>query len=141
MKHPHRPSKFLFWEITGNFWRDLRAFVVAFFRRVKVQSFTHPVGDSHLVQAAVLKSDNVTPGTTGTDVVYTVDFPAVASIQPNAGVAKQLQVQVGYLSPGTATITATGTDENGNPFSTSFQAVVTPVAPLLSNQFVFSELN
>lgn len=103
-----------------------------------MQSFTHPVGQSHLVQAKVLKDDGVTPGTTGTDVVYSVDDPAIASITPNTGVAFQLQVTVGYLAAGTATITATGTDENGNPFSTSFQAIVTAG---LSDQFVFSELN
>lgn len=103
--------------------------------------FTHPAGESHLVQAGVLKSDGVTPGSTATDVTYSVDNPSVASISPNPAVDKQLQVTVGYLAPGTATITATGTDEVGNQFSSSFQAVVTPAGGLLSNQFTFTEIS
>src|SRR5271154_480632 len=120
MKH----QRFLFWEKAGN-WNEFRNCVISFWRRYSVQSFTHPVGDSHLMQAKVLKSDGVTPGTTGTDVVWAVDNPAIASVTPNPAVDKLLQATVAYLAAGTATITAQGTDENGNPFSTSFQAIVT----------------
>ena len=103
-------------------------------------TFTHPQGDSHLYQLAPLKTDG-SPGATSTDVVYTVDLPAIATVTPNVGVAQQLQSTVVYVAPGTATITATGTDEKGNPFTTQFQAIVTAVVPVLTDHFSVNEIS
>lgn len=109
--------------------------------RSSMQSFTHPVGDSHLYQLAVLKQDGVTPGATASPVVYSVDNPAIATVTPNPAVANNLQCTIAYLTAGTATITATGVNEQSNPFSTQFQAIVTPVSPDLSASFVVTEIS
>ncbi len=106
-----------------------------------MQSFTHNVGESHLYQLAVLKQDGVNPGTTAADVVYSVDNPAIATVTPNAGVSLQLQYTIAYVAPGTAIVTATGVNEQGSPFSTQFQYVVTPVPPDLSASFVATEIS
>jgi hypothetical protein len=109
--------------------------------RSSMQTFTHNVGETHRYQLAVLKQDGTTPGTTATPVVYSVDNPAIATVTPNTAVALNLQFDIAYLAPGTATVTATGTNEAGNPFSTQFQFVVTPVPPDLSASFVATEIS
>ena len=106
-----------------------------------MQTFTHNVGETHRYQLAVLKQDGVNPGTTAATVGYSVDNPAIATVTPNNAVANALQFDIAYLTPGTATVTATGINEQGNPFSTQFQFVVTPVPPDLSASFVATEIS
>lgn len=104
-------------------------------------SFSHPQGDSHLYQLAILKDDG-SPGTSSTDIVYTVDNPTIASVIPNNAVPLDLQCTVLYLAPGTATISATGTDELGNTFTAPvIAATVTAVKPNLSSGFSVSEIS
>jgi uncharacterized protein YjdB len=106
-------------------------------------TFTHPVGDSHLYQIAILKDDG-TPGTSSTDIVYAVDDPTIATVTPNNAVALDLQCTVVYLKAGTANITATGTNELGASFTAPcIVAVVTaPVAPPnLSSGFSATEIS
>lgn len=105
-----------------------------------MQTFTHPVGDSHLYQFAPLKTDGA-PGSTSTDVVYTSDNPSIASVTGNPGVAQQLQATIAYLSEGTANITATGTNEVGAPFSTTIQAVVTATPANNTDHFSVTEIS
>ena len=105
-----------------------------------MKQFTHPQGESHLVQAVPLKKDG-TPGVTAADVTYTVDDPTIASATANNAVAQDLQVTIVYLKPGTATVTATGVDELGNQFSSQFQAVVTAADLNLTDHFDFNEVS
>lgn len=104
-------------------------------------TFTHPQGDSHLYQLAILKDDG-TPGTSSTDITYAVDDPTIATVTANNAVALDLQCAVVYLAPGTATISATGTDELGHEFTKPvITAVVTAVAPNLSSDFIATEIS
>ena len=105
-------------------------------------TFTHPVGDSHLYQIAVLKDDG-TPGTSSTPIVYAVDDPTIATVTPNNAAPLDLQCTVVYLKAGTANITATGTNELGATFTAPcIVAVVTPaVAPNLSSGFSATEIS
>ncbi len=109
-----------------------------------MKSFTHPQGESHLYQLVPLKSNPPgpdLPGATSTDVVYTVDNPAIATVTANPSVAQQLQCTVAYVGPGTATITATGTNENGSSFSSQFQAIVTPIFVPVTDHFDVNEIS
>jgi hypothetical protein len=129
----HRRRHIHFWELAVLvhwLWRP----------HMPEQVFTHPQGDTHLYQLAPLKTDG-TPGTTSTPVVYSVDNPAVCSVTPNNAVALDLQCTVVYLTPGTANITATGTNEAGASFSTTFQCVVTAVVPNLTSSFSVTEVS
>lgn len=105
-----------------------------------MKQFTHPVGDSHLVQAIPVKKDE-TPGASSADITYAVDDATIIAITPNNAVAQDAQVSCVYLKAGTATITATGADELGNPFTGQFQCIVTAVAPNLTDHFDFEEIS
>lgn len=125
---------------TANLLRQLIDFIYSLYGRSPMTVFTHPVGDSHLYQLAPLKTDG-TPGATSTDVVYTSDNPTIASVTPNTGVAQSLQANIAYLTAGTANITATGTNEVGAPFSTTFQAVVTATPANNTDHFSVTEIS
>lgn len=102
--------------------------------------FTHPQGQTHLYQLALVKSDG-TPGASSTPMTYAVDNPAIATVTANTAVAGNLQCTVNYLTPGTATITYTGTNEIGQPFSNTFQCIVTAVTPVLTIGATVTEIS
>lgn len=103
-------------------------------------TFTHTVGETHLYSLAPLKADE-SAGSVTADTTYEVDHSGIASIEPNHGVANVLQVLVHYLSVGTATITATGTNEDGDTFTTQVQAIATAVPPNNTTHFAVTEIS
>lgn len=120
---------------------DMAILVHWLWRPHTMLSVTHPQGDSHLYQLAILKTDG-TPGTSSTDIVYSVDDPTIATVTANNAVALDLQCTVVYLAPGTAIISATGTDELGHSFTKPvITAVVTAVVPNLSSDFSAAEIS
>jgi hypothetical protein len=139
-------NHFVITELTGH--RRHRLFGFDIFVRVErrilkhMQQFTHQVGDTHLYGAAPTRPDG-TPGVVTAPVQYSVDNPALVSLTPNTAAANSTQVTITYLAAGTATITVTGINENGQSFSTQFQCIVTPPPPPpnVTNSFVITELS
>src|SRR5450631_3347331 len=104
-------------------------------------SVTHPQGESHLYQLAITKDDG-SPGTSSTPIVYAVDDPTIATVTPNNAAPLDLQCTIVYVAPGTATITATGTNELGATFTGPvIAATVTAVKPNLSSGFTATEIS
>lgn len=89
-----------------------------------VATFSHPASQSHLYGLAALDSNGDTVAFQG-NASYSSDTPAVATATANPAVSQQTQVTVAYLTPGTANITCSAQDTQGNAFSAVFQVVVT----------------
>ena len=105
-----------------------------------MQTFTHPQGQSHLYSLSPVDAAGNPKPITG-NVSYAVDNSAIASVTPNQSVSQNLQCTVQYLTPGTANITCSAQDADGNAISTVFQAVVTAVTPDLAVGFNITEIS
>ena len=144
-RHHNATNHFVVTELTWHrhHHHQFLNYLLEFERRLfnTMQQFTHPVGDTHLYGFAPTRPDG-TAGVEATPIVYTVDNPLLVSLTPNPAVSNSVQVTIGYLAAGTATVTATGTNENGTTIVTSIQIIVTVPPPPVNatDHFVVTEL-